>query len=472
MFKTLRGRFILSHALPLLMIVPLMGIVLIYVLETRVVLANLASELQGQAVLLADRVAEQPAIWSDPAQARTFVAHISPHLTAQLMLISTSRRLLAASNPAAANRLGQSLDLLDLAMVMAGGASVRTSYSRDLSADVVDVIAPVLGPDGHVMGAVRLTQQLASVAERFLLLRALIAGVLSIGLLLGALVGWRLALNLEHPLRQITQAVDMLASGQPPVPLLERGPDELSGLARAFNTLAERLRHLEQSRRQLLANLVHELGRPLGAMRSATQALQRGAADDLALRQELLAGMDDEIGRLQRLLNNLARLHDQLTGVPGLSLRPVDLNAWLDRVLALRRAAAQAQGLRWEVAVPAELPTLAIDMDRLAQALDNVLSNAIKYTPPGGMVSVGAGAADGGVWIRVSDTGPGIALEAQERIFAPFHREQPPRRFPQGMGLGLTIARNLVVAHGGRLDVRSAPGQGSHFTLWLPYSSR
>ncbi len=463
MFKTLRGRFILSHALPLLVIVPLMGIVLIYVLETRVVLANLASELQGQAVLLADRVAEQPAIWSDPAQARTFVAHISPHLTAQLMLISTSRRLLAASNPAAANRLGQSLDLPDLAMVMAGGASVHTSYSRDLSADVVDVIAPVLGSDGHVMGAVRLTQQLASVAERFLRLRALIGGVLSIGLLLGALVGWRL--------RQITQAVDMLAGGQPPVPLLERGPDELSGLARAFNTLAERLRHLEQSRRQLLANLVHELGRPLGAMRSATQALQRGAADDLALRQELLAGMDDEIGRLQRLLDNLARLHDEFTGFPGLSLCPVDLNAWLDRVLALRRAAAQAQGLRWEVAVPAELPTLAIDMDRLAQALDNVLSNAIKYTPRGGMVSVGAGAVDGGVWIRVSDTGLGIALEAQERIFAPFHREQPPRRFPQGMGLGLTIARNLVVAHGGRLEVRSAPGQGSQFTLWLPNTS-
>jgi two-component system, OmpR family, sensor histidine kinase BaeS len=471
MFKTLRGRFILSHALPLLVIVPLMGIVLIYVLETRVVLANLASELQGQAVLLADRVAEQPAIWSDPAQARTFLAHISPHLTAQLTLISTSRRLLASSNPAAANRLGQSLDLPDLAAVMAGGASVRTSYSRDLSADVVDVIAPVLGPDGHVMGAVRLTQQLASVAERFLLLRALIAGVLTIGLLLGALVGWRLALNLEHPLRQITRAVDMLAGGRPPVPLPERGPDELSGLAHAFNTLAERLRHLEQSRRQLLANVVHELGRPLGAMRSATQALQRGAADDLALRQELLAGMDDEIGRLQRLLNNLARLHDQFTGAPALSLRPVELNTWLERVLALRRAAAQAQGLRWEVAIPDDLPTLTVDLDRLAQALDNVLSNAIKYTPPGGVVSVDAGAACGSVWIRVSDTGPGIALEAQERIFAPFHREQLPRRFPQGMGLGLTIARNLVAAHGGRLDVRSAPGQGSHFTLWLPYGA-
>ena len=472
MFRTLRGRFILSHALPLLVIVPLMGIVLIYVLETQVVLVSLAGELQGQAVLLADRVAEQPSIWSDPAQAHTFVARIAPHLTAQVMLIGTGGRLLAASDPAAANRLGQNLDLPGLATVAAGGASVRTRYSRDMRAEVVDVIAPVVGSGGQVVGAVRLTQQLAGVAERFLRLRALIAGVLSMGLLLGALVGWRLALNLEHPLQQITQAVDMLAAGQPPTLLPVRRPDELSKLARAFNTLAERLRDLEQARRQLLANLVHELGRPLGAMRSAVQALQRGAADDLALRQELLAGIDDEISRLQRLLNNLARLHDQLTGALELSLRPVDFNEWLHRVLVLGRETAQASGLCWEVAIPTDLPRLRIDPDRLAQALGNLINNAIKYTPPGGTISVGAGALDGSVWVRVSDTGVGIAPEARERIFAPFHREQPTRRFQQGMWLGLTIARALVVAHGGRLEVDGTPGQGSQFTLCLPYEAR
>ena len=145
MFTTLRGRFILSHALPLLVIVPLLGIVLIYVLETQVVLANLASELQGQAVLLADRVSEEPTIWSNPAQAGTFVAHVGPHLTAQLTLIDVSSHLLASSNPAVTNPLSQSLDLPDLATVMAGGTSVRTGYNRDLKTDVVDVIAPVRG---------------------------------------------------------------------------------------------------------------------------------------------------------------------------------------------------------------------------------------------------------------------------------------------------------------------------------------
>jgi signal transduction histidine kinase len=133
------------------------------------------------------------------------------------------------------------------------------------------------------------------------------------------------------------------------------------------------------------------------------------------------------------------------------------------------REAALDKGLGWQASIPKDLSTLEIDPDRLAQVVGNLLSNAVKYTPSGGTVTVTAGTAvDEGVWIRVSDSGPGIDPEEQERIFEPFHRSQRGRRFPQGMGLGLTIARDLVVAHGGRLEVESEPGQGSHFTVRLP----
>jgi len=203
-------------------------------------------------------------------------------------------------------------------------------------------------------------------------------------------------------------------------------------------------------------------------MRSAIQALLGGADEEPTLRRELLAGIEGEVDRLQRLLDDLARLHDQVVGTLELAYQPLAVSEWLLHMLAPWRAAAQEKGLHWEVTVPADLPSLAADPDRLAQALGNLLSNAIKYTPPGGTVSVGAGIEGEEIWVRVSDTGPGIAPEEQARIFDPFYRGRSERRFPQGVGLGLTIARDLAIAHGGRLELESTLGLGSHFTLWLP----
>jgi len=468
MLRTLRSRLILSYVLPLLVIVPLVGIALVYVLETQVVLVNLSEELAGQAVLVAEIASDHAEIWHDPAQAQVFVARFALYLTAQLMLLDPDGRLLASSDPSDSGLLGQQLELPGLASAQAGEMSVRMAYSRDLRAEVADVLVPVLGADQQVMGFVRLTHQLAGVYERFLRLRYLIVAILAGEVLVGAAVGWALALNLESPLRRVTQAVYRLASGQQSALLPEEGPAEIRLLLQAFNTLVERLRTLEESRRQLLANLVHELGRPLGAMRSAIQALLGGADEEPTLRRELLAGIEGEVDRLQRLLDDLARLHDQVVGTLELAYQPLAVSEWLLHMLAPWRAAAQEKGLHWEVTVPADLPSLAADPDRLAQALGNLLSNAIKYTPPGGTVSVGAGIEGEEVWVRVSDTGPGIAPEEQARIFDPFYRGRSERRFPQGVGLGLTIARDLAIAHGGRLELESTLGLGSHFTLWLP----
>jgi signal transduction histidine kinase len=103
--------------------------------------------------------------------------------------------------------------------------------------------------------------------------------------------------------------------------------------------------------------------------------------------------------------------------------------------------------------------------------LGNLISNAIKYTPKGGSVSVSAGVENNTLWVRVSDTGRGIDALELEHVFEPFYRSRSGRRFPQGLGLGLSIARDLVVAHNGRLEVQSIRGEGSHFTLWLPIDS-
>jgi signal transduction histidine kinase len=468
MFSTLRQRLIWSHLLPLLVIIPVMGIALIYVLETEVLVPSLAQELAGETRLIARLAAERPGLWNDPMEAQLFVDNISQDRMARIMLLDNNGRLLASNNPAGSMRLERGIDPAPLADVLNGETVVRTTYSRNLHAEIADVWFPVVNPEQKIIGAVRLSHQLLTVQEQFLRLRYLIMGVLISGLVLGTGVGLLLALNIERPVRQVTQAIHNLATGQQKGLLNEQGPQETRLLLRAVNSLVERLHSLEQARRQLLANVVHELGRPLGALLSAIQALKGGADRDETLRRELLVGMEDEVGRLQHVLDDLAGLHDQVLGTLELDRRPINLNQWLPRVLAPWREAAQDKGLSWQTSIPDCLPPLEADTDRLAQVIGNLVSNAIKYTPQPGIVSIEVGQKDEAIRIQVSDTGPGIDVAEQAKIFDPLYRGHSLRRFPQGLGLGLTIARDLVTAHGGHLDVHSEPGQGSQFILRLP----
>jgi signal transduction histidine kinase len=156
-------------------------------------------------------------------------------------------------------------------------------------------------------------------------------------------------------------------------------------------------------------------------------------------------------------------------GVIELQKQPIDLSDWLPPSLLSWRTAALDKGLTWRVEIAKNLPIIDIDPDRMAQVVGNLLSNAIKYSPGGGEIAVSSAAGPNEVWIEISDTGSGISAEEHERVFEPFYRSQRIRRFPQGLGLGLTIARDLVQAHGGRLELVSEPGNGSQFTIYLPY---
>jgi two-component system sensor histidine kinase BaeS len=300
--------------------------------------------------------------------------------------------------------------------------------------------------------------------------RFLIAGTLTLGIFLSAVLGVLLALNISHPIIQVTQMVFDLARGNRAERLPEQGPTEIKTLEEATNFLVSRLKDLEQSRRQLLANLVHELGRPLGALRTGIQVLRRGAKDDPQILDELLEGMETETAVLGRVVEDLSHLHDQVIGALELDLQTVPFSKWLPTTLSSAREAAHRKGLEWVIDVPEDLPEMKIDPQRMAQAIGNLTANAIKYSSRGGTVSVAAGEKEQMVWIRVSDTGPGISLEEQEKIFEPFFRGTQRQRIKQGMGLGLSIAQNFVTAHHGRLEVDSTPGLGSHFTIWLPKS--
>jgi two-component system sensor histidine kinase BaeS len=465
--RSLRTRLILSHILPLLVVIPLVGVALTYLFETQVLLAGLSNELERQAMLVATVAADYPQIWYDPVQSQAFTARIGARLAAQVMLLDANGVLLASTDPADQALLGQQLEVPGFREVLFSGAAVRVDYGEQPGTGAAEVLVPVI-INRQIVGVIRLTDPLSSVYERFPRTRTLIKWVLVAGLAVGIGLGWFLAIDLARPLRRATRAISQMAGGHPLAVLPEQGPEEVRLLLRAFNTLAMQLQGLERARQHLLANLVHELGRPLGALLSAIQALAGGAEEDPAMRQELLGGMEAEVRRMRHLLDDLTRLYDQTLGPLELDRKPTALHPWLVQVLGPWREAAQDKELRWRTDLPADLPTLEIDPDRLAQALGNVVSNAIKYTLPGGEVGVSADTDGTEVWMRVRDSGPGITPEEQKRIFIPFYRGPAGRRFPQGMGLGLSIARDLVTAHGGRIEVQSTPGVGSTFTIWLP----
>ncbi len=468
MLDTLRQRLIVSHVLPLLLAISAVGFALIYVLETQVLLVDLVHELSGNAALVSELARADPAIWTDPAEAAAFANRMSQVVTARVMLVDMHRTLVASSDSNDADRLGKPLDVDLIGDVLDGEKHVRTSYSQHLHGEIADVWMPVVGPDQRTIGAVRLSHGASSVQALFLRLRWLILSAVSAGLLLGTAVGLMLALNIDRPLRLTTQTISRLATERHLAPLPVQGPREIRTLLRSVNGLVDRLGNMEQERRHLLANLVHELGRPLGALQAAVQVLRGGAEEDPALREELLAGTQEEISRLRRLLDDLAGLHDQVVGVTKLEHRPLVLSDWLATVLPPWREAALRKELHWEMAVPDNLPVVQVDPDRLGQALGNLLSNAIKYTPARGTISVTADADDDAARIRVTDNGPGIPADEQAHIFTPFFRGRSSGRFPRGMGLGLSIARDLVVAHGGKIEVVSRPNQGTSFTISVP----
>lgn len=469
MLRSLRDRLIFTHILPILVIVPLTGIALFYVLETRFLLPRLAEELQQDARLLAEISRSEGQPWGNPLVFELLLSRLQIDPSIRVMFLGHNGQLLYSSDPADQRRLGSLIEHRGLFDAQLGEESVLTNYSiLRLQDALIDVFTPVSNDQGEVVGVVRVSYLSTAIYELFSQLRNLIAFVLVLGLVLGAMLGLLLAINLATPLQRVTRTVDSLARRGETELLPERGPQEIRELTRAVNVLVERLQSLEVSRRTLLANIVHELGRPLGALRSAIQALSKGAGQDPQLLADLTTGMDEEAIFMQRTLEDLARLHDQIVGRLELEHQTIALGEWLPRVLSPWQQAAREKRLEWQEAIPNDLPAISADPLRLAQVVGNLVDNAIRYTAPGGTVRLAAGEKDGSVWFEVADTGPGIPVEEQSLIFNPFYRGDQGRTIKQGMGLGLSIAHDLAVAHGGSITVESAPGSGSRFTLWLP----
>ena len=263
------------------------------------------------------------------------------------------------------------------------------------------------------------------------------------------------------PLGDLIDAAENVEAGNYSVRVRARGPRELRSLASAFNSMSGRLESSERERRRLLADVTHELRTPLTIMQGNLEALLDGVypADPAHLEPIL-----DETRVLSRLVDDLRTLSLAEAGALTLHREPTDIGQLLTDSVASFRVQADSAGVELATVVDGVLPQLEIDPVRMREVLSNLLSNALRYTPRGGTVRVGASLSDGTVRISVRDSGPGIAAEALPHIFDRFYKSDESR----GAGLGLAIAKSLVVAHGGEIDATSAPGQGTEMRFWLP----
>lgn len=473
MLHSLRSRLALSHTLPILIVVPLLGVILLYQLERTYFLDNLAEDLAVQGALIAQFTKDNQTLWSTPQAARLLLQRVQEHSQANVMLLDRQAHLLSSTLADEQGQTGQAIDAPFVQRAANGQTLWTVDYNANGEERAVDVVIPVLNDHNSLQGFVRLSQRLTDLQQRLNEQRWLVLVTLFAGAGISLVLGLLLARSLGAPLLRLTDAVAHFSPEKPPVPLPETGPNELKTLAATYNQQSRHLYELERTRKILLSGIVHELGRPLGSIKTAAQAIQQ--SNDPTLTGELATGINDQVDHLRLHLDDLALLGElELQGLT-LARESVDLLTLIEGQCRQFAWLAQNQGLSLTCQLPPSLPVIQADPKRVSQILGNLMHNACKYTPAGGQIWVAAqrestsGKADT-ILICVGDNGPSILPEEQERIFQLFYRSPGQRRIHEGMGIGLALARQLAEAHNGSLTVESQTGWGATFQLRLPVS--
>ncbi len=282
-----------------------------------------------------------------------------------------------------------------------------------------------------------------------------------------AWIGRRAFRGIATPLAEVMNAADAVAEGDFSTRVRELGPGEFGQLTRSFNRMAAELERAEQQRRNLTADVAHELRNPVHILQGNLEGILDGVYEPTP---EQIEAMLDETHLLSRLIEDLRTLSLAEAGQLALHFEPVDVAELLEDVHTSFYGQAEAAGLEMNVETPPRNLDIQADANRLDQVLSNLVANAIRHTPPGGSVTLKASPIADGVQISVADTGSGIPAADLPFIFDRFWRgdRARERNTGTGSGLGLAIARQLVRAHNGTIAVESVEGDGTTFTIMLP----
>ncbi|WP_300161661.1 ATP-binding protein [Solidesulfovibrio sp.] len=307
----------------------------------------------------------------------------------------------------------------------------------------------------------------ASDRERLLRqFRVIFAGIMALVALVGLAAGFLLARRTLKPIQALIDTVRAIDTGRMDARVPDKGADdELNELARLFNAMLDKIKSLISGMREALDNVAHDLRTPATRTLAAVEMAASTKNDAESLREALL-DCAEETRRMVSMLGILMDISEAETGAMRLHLGCADMAGLVAEITEIYQYVAEEKGVLLAVAPMDRLPVTA-DADRMRQVLGNLLDNAVKYTPSGGRVDVSAWREGGAVTVRVADTGEGISADDIPRIFDRLYRADKSRS-QRGLGLGLSLVRAVLFAHGGEIDVQSAPGKGSFFTFTLP----
>jgi len=293
-----------------------------------------------------------------------------------------------------------------------------------------------------------------------------------IALALSLILAYAISRWVADPLQKLVRAAQTYPSDDM-TSIVPSGPHEVQDLTRAFNSMIDRVESSQKSQREFVANVSHELKTPLTSIQGFAQAILDEAADTPHKRKQAAEIIYNEAGRMHRMALDLLELARLEAGTADLKMSTVDAKALLHNVVARFTPQAQKADIHLQLNIPANLPSLLGDGDRLAQVFTNLIDNALKFTPANGQVTLSAGSAGEEMEISITDSGSGVPKEALPRLFDRFYQVDASRAGGEkhGAGLGLAIVKEIIEAHGGRISVRSELGHGTTFVIHLPLAT-
>lgn len=459
MFSSLRNRLLLSYGLVICVLVLLFCAgSFIALFRNPLVYESATQKLrntQQQVVLRLNSVTDVPG--SDYSQA---VTQIDQYYGVRALVYTPDSRLLADSKSDSEPSLQISPARLPIIV-----QKNEVAFARDETLRIWLVLAQPLDSQTILLLAVRRPR--LGVVEFFSseLLRPITYTAI-VGLVLAFIISLLLARWISNPIRQIDKATHSVVSGKYE-PILPEGPSEIRELATSFNRMSQQVAQAQQSQRDLVANVSHELKTPLTSIQGFTQAILDGVIQTPEEIQQTVALIHTESGRMSRLVQDLVSLA-RLESDNGFHQEQVDLTALLRHILYQFNIQAESRGLSL-VDQLEPLPVITGNADRLAQAFSNLMDNALKYTPAGGTITLAGNQEVGVVVIRVSDTGPGIPPEDRENVFERFFRSEETHssEAQTSAGLGLAITRQIIRLHHGTIYVEPNSPHGSIFVVKL-----
>jgi signal transduction histidine kinase len=283
------------------------------------------------------------------------------------------------------------------------------------------------------------------------------------------LLGTVLSRSLTSPIRELTQATHAVSQGDLSQQVPVRSNGELGELAQAFNKMSSELWRSVNARKQMTADIAHELRTPLSLILGHAEAVHDGVLPPTRENFEIIR---DEATRLEHLVNDLRILSLADAGELAITLQTIEPERLLQEVASLYQVETQRKNITLDLDIASPLPTIEVDPGRMTQVLTNILDNALRHTPEGGEIAVSAKEVNGQIELAVQDSGPGLNAEDLDRIFNRFYRTDVSRqREDGGSGLGLAIAKSIVQAHGGQVSAESEAGKGLKVIVTLPKKS-